>query len=116
MNRRDHTELRVVVLKWLFLFCPTSQLVISCVSTDATDKAPEEESNSVKKEEDDAFVHMFVNDVDPVFAHLPEEGQTLTTAPPSVLLHHLNDATRGQDDTSGQMDKMWLLTKLINYS
>lgn len=95
------------------VFCPTSQLLIPCVSTDAKDKAPEEESDSAKKEEEDAFVNMFVHDVDPalrttskghVSAHQPEEGHTLTAAPPSVSLHYLNNATRGQNDTSGEMD------------
>lgn len=58
---------------------------------------------------------MFVHDEDEalrttskghVSAHQSEEVHKLTTAPPSVLLHHLHDATREQNDTSGEMEKM----------
>lgn len=83
--------------------------IISCLFTDGTDKEPKKESGGGEKEED-ANVHAFLHNVEsasrtmskgPVSANKPED-HTFTAAHLSALLHHLNAATRGQNDTSGE--------------
>lgn len=85
-----------------------SMHIISCLFTDATDKEPKKESGDGEME-DDANVHSVLHNVESahstmskghVSANKPEEDHTFTTAPLSALLHHLNAATRGQNNTS----------------
>lgn len=83
-----------------------------CLTTDATDEKPREESGDLIKEEDSpAFT--LVHDVESILKALsgggasvkkPRQRNTTTPVPPSTSMHHLNATTRGQNGTGGGMD------------
>lgn len=83
-----------------------------CLTTDATDEKPREESSDLIKEEDSS-AYRLVDDVGSTLKALsesdasvkkPQERHTTTPVRPSTLMHHLNATTRGQNGTSGGMD------------
>lgn len=83
-----------------------------CLTADATDEKPREESSDLIKEEDSP-AYGLVHDVESTLKALseggasvkkPQERNTTTPVPPSTSMHHLNATTRGQNGTSGGMD------------